>query len=232
MKKIITLAALSILLLFSLSAALTNPATRPFKIQGGSGDVLKVVVTPLSTQSAAFLSGMPFDIEEDLVQFDAMKEGRAIANWSVTANTKFTVDVKAEKLRSANEKGGGDTSHALLSYILLFKYSFGYYNAQGAINSEEGSFTVNNKDQNGTYYNPRQNRFVTVNADPEGWVTMDFLPDEVSSTGLNGSIDGNIYFMFTSESTQLIDAHRGEMEGEVPAGDYNALVTIRLETKV
>ena len=67
-----------------------------FKIQGASGAVLRSTVSPISTQSTAFIMGMPFDIEDDLVQYGVMQNGRTIANWSLVTNTDFIIKIKAD----------------------------------------------------------------------------------------------------------------------------------------
>ena len=75
MKKI---ACFSLLFLFisSLVFAATVQDTNTskyFKIQGASGKVIRATVSPIATQSTAFILGMPFDIEDDLVQFEVMQ---------------------------------------------------------------------------------------------------------------------------------------------------------------
>ena len=231
MKKRVWIYLLLILTVSTLNAV-SNPATRPFKIQGGVGSELRLKITALSTQSTSFAMGMPFDIEEDLVQYGAMKDGRTIATWSMTSNCPFIIKVNAGKLTSENQKSSEDTSKALLTYILKFEYNFGYYNTSGSIEKNEGSFTINNEELNGVYFNPNLNSNVTTNADPEGWVTYDFMPSAIAVTGLSGSVDGKIYFMFTQTSTNLIEANKGRTEGDVPSGDYTAVVRVLLEAKI
>ena len=53
------------------------------------------------------------------------------------------------------------------------------------------------------------------------------MPDDIKKSGLSGSIDGNITFMFTEQSTKTIS----DYPDTVPAGNYSALVTIKLEAK-
>lgn len=227
-----TLTYLFLIIALSTLNAVSNPATRPFKIQGGVGSELRLKITALSTQSTSFAMGMPFDIEEDLVQYGAMKDGRTIATWSMVSNCPFIIKVNAGKLTSENQKSSEDTSKALLTYILKFEYNFGYYNTSGSIERNEGSFTINNEELNGVYFDPNLNSNVTANADPEGWVTYDFMPSAIADTGLSGSVDGKIYFMFTQASTNLIETNKGQTEGEVPSGDYTAVVRVLLEAKI
>ena len=54
----------------------------------------------------------------------------------------------------------------------------------------------------------------------------------IAKTGLSGSVDGKIYFMFTQSSTTLIEKNVGKTEGDVPAGDYDAVVRVLLEAKI
>ena len=225
-----------LVLIFMLVAStafctVSNPATRPFKIQGGVGSELRIRITALSTQSTSFSMGMPFDIEEDLVQYGAMKDGRTIATWSMTANCPFVIKVNAGKLTSENPKSASDTSKALLTYILKFEYNFGYYNTSGSIERNDGTFSINNEDLMGTYFDTNSNTTVTANADPDGWVTFDIMPVSIAKTGISGSVDGKIYFMFTQSSTTLIEKNAGKTEGDVPAGDYTAVVRVLLEAK-
>lgn len=226
-----------LVLIFMLVASkafctVSNPATRPFKIQGGVGSELRIRITALSTQSTSFSMGMPFDIEEDLVQYGAMKDGRTIATWSMTANCPFVIKVNAGKLTSENPKSASDTSKALLTYILKFEYNFGYYNTSGSIERNDGTFSINNEDLMGTYFDTNSNTTVTANADPDGWVTFDIMPVSIAKTGLSGSVDGKIYFMFTQSSTTLIEKNAKKTEGDVPAGDYDAVVRVLLEAKI
>ena len=105
MKKLLLSIIFSISIVAALSA-ISNPVTKPFKIQGGSGTVLHISITPTSTQATSFLMGMPFDIEEDLVQYGKMKDGRSIAKWSMVANSDFKIKVSEEtikKIESVNK---------------------------------------------------------------------------------------------------------------------------------
>ena len=160
-----------------------------------------------------------------------MKDGRTIATWSMTANCPFVIKVNAGKLTSENPKSASDTSKALLTYILKFEYNFGYYNKFGSIERNEGSFSINNKGLNGEYFDIETNSSVAVIADPEGWITYDIMPSTVAITGLSGSIDGKIYFMFTQDSSNLIVGNLGKIEGDVPAGNYSALVRVLVEAR-
>ena len=143
MRKYIICFASIIIISSFVVGAVTAATSKAVKIQGASGSVLHVSVTPLSTQSTSFLLGMPFDIEEDLVQYGVMKEGRIIAKWSMVANTRFNLSVKADLLTSENTYG--DKIHAELPYIMRVYYSFGYYVSANEISSHTGYLLLNNE---------------------------------------------------------------------------------------
>lgn len=216
----------SIIIISSFVVDAVTPATsKAVKIQGASGSVLHVSVTPLSTQSTSFLLGMPFDIEEDLVQYGVMKEGRIIAKWSMVANTGFNVSIKADLLTSKNTYG--DNLHAELPYIMRVYYSFGYYTSSSEISSHNGYLLLNNETGSGSIVNESGITESSVTWTTDKWFKYDFMPDDIKKSGLSGSIDGNITFMFTEQSTKTISV----FPDTVPAGNYSATVTIKLEAK-
>ena len=227
MKKLLLSIIFSISIVAALSA-ISNPVTKPFKIQGGSGTVLHISIIPTSTQATSFLMGMPFDIEEDLVQYGKMKDGRSIAKWSMVANSDFKIKVSAGLLISEETYQLSEDSEALnaeLPYIMKFEYSFGYYDQSGNISDLSGSFSLNNETGNGSYVNPETGTSTDVTWAPDKSFVYDILPSNIDSSGLSGSVDGQIYFMFTENST-----YRIKNEGDtVPVGDYYAYVTVTLE---
>ena len=227
MKKLLLSIIFSISIVAALSA-ISNPVTKPFKIQGGSGTVLHISITPTSTQATSFLMGMPFDIEEDLVQYGKMKDGRSIAKWSMVANSDFKIKVSAGLLTSEEKyqlSEESETLYAELPYIMKFEYSFGYYDQSGNISDLSGSFSLNNETGNGSYVNPETGTSTDVTWAPDKSFVYDILPSNIDSAGLSGSVDGQIYFMFTENST-----YRIKNEGDtVPVGDYYAYVTVTLE---
>ena len=226
MKKLLLSIIFSISIVAALSA-ISNPVTKPFKIQGGSGTVLHISIIPTSTQATSFLMGMPFDIEEDLVQYGKMKDGRSIAKWSMVANSDFKIKVSAGLLTSEETyqlSKDSETLYAELPYIMKFEYSFGYYTS-GNISNLSGSFTLDNETGNGSYVNPETGTSTDVTWAPDKSFIYDILPSNIDSAGLSGSVDGQIYFMFTENST-----YRIKNEGDtVPVGDYYAYVTVTLE---
>ena len=225
MRKILLTFILFIIISSVLLGAVTPATSKAVKIQGASGSVLHVSITPLSTQSTSFLLGMPFDIEEDLVQYGVMKEGRIIAKWSMVANTRFNLSVKADLLTSKNTYG--DNIHAELPYIMRVYYSFGYYVSANEISSHTGYLLLNNETGLGSIIDESGAVESTVTWTPDQWFKYDFMPDDIYKKGLSGSVDGNITFMFTEQSTKRIS----DYPDTVPAGNYSATVTIKLEAK-
>ena len=231
MKRIAYLLLLIFFIICTAGATITNPVSKPFKIQGGSGSVLHINITPISTQATSFLMGMPFDIEEDLVQYGKMKSGRSIANWSMIANTDFVLKVKAGLLTSDGTYtpvGSSDAVHAEIPYILEFDYSFGFYDKNGSIDNLTGYFSLNNETGSGSYINPETGATTNVTWTTDKAFVFDILPSDIDSKGLlRGAVDGQIYFMFTENGTDRIK-NQGKT---VPVGDYNAYVTVTLEAK-
>ena len=225
MRKILLTFILFIIISSVLLGAVTPATSKAVKIQGASGSVLHVSITPLSTQSTSFLLGMPFDIEEDLVQYGVMKEGRIIAKWSMVANTGFNLSVKADLLTSENTYG--NKIHAELPYIMRVYYSFGYYVSANEISSHTGYLLLNNETGLGSIVDESGSVENTVTWTTDKWFKYDFMPDDIYKKGLSGSVDGNITFMFTEQSTKRIS----DYPDTVPAGNYSATVTIKLEAK-
>ena len=223
MRKILLTFILFIILSSMLLGAVTPATSKAVKIQGASGSVLHVSITPLSTQSTSFLLGMPFDIEEDLVQYGVMKEGRIIAKWSMVANTRFNLSVKADLLTSENTYG--DKIHAELPYIMRVYYSFGYYVSANEISSHTGYLLLNNETGLGSIIDESGAVESTVTWTTDKWFKYDFMPNNIYKKGLSGSVDGNITFMFTEQSTKRIT----DTPNTVPEGNYSATVTIKLE---
>ena len=209
-------------LLFSATIHDTE-TSKYFKIQGASGAVIKATVSPISTQATSFIMGMPFDIEDDLVQYGVMQNGRTIANWSLVTNTGFEMKIKADLLASTNTYNNGtDDVKCYLPYILKFDYNFGYFDSQGS-SSITGDFEIDNERGVVKYTDPTSGLSTEKGISADGYLSFQFLP---SGMGLSGSVDGLIYFMFTESSSKRIK-NSGKT---VPVGDYSAEVTIILES--
>ena len=225
MKKFLCFSEVLLLVSFCLLSSTLYDAenSKQFKIQGAAGAVIRATVAPISTQSTSFIMGMPFDIEDDLVQYGVMQNGRTIANWSLVTNTGFEMKIKADLLASTNTYNNGtDDVKCYLPYILKFDYNFGYFDSQGS-SSITGDFEIDNERGVVKYTDPTSGLSTEKGISADGYLCFQFLP---SGMGLSGSVDGLIYFMFTESSSERIKK-RGNT---VPVGDYSAEVTIILES--
>ena len=213
-------------LLFSATIHDTE-TSKYFKIQGASGAVIKATVSPISTQATSFIMGMPFDIEDDLVQYGVMQHGRAIANWSLVTNTSFLIKIKADLLASNNTYYDGKNNvKCYLPYYLMFSYNFGYFDSNGSSQSESGEFEIDNERGIAKYTDPNTGLSTEKGVSADGYISFQFLSTGITSHGISGSVDGEIYFMFTESSS-----HRILNSGStVPVGEYSAEVTIVLES--
>ena len=231
MKKIMSMLILLLLSLSLFAGTWSEAVNRSFTIQGGYGEVVKVVFTKIPTQSSSFAIGMPFDIEGELVQYSITEDGREISYWSLVSNTNFKLKITAGKLTSEgtytdstgkyNDKGS--TDKAKLDYIMKFTYSLGYVQG-GAQQTATGYFTINTATGTATYAKPGSGE-QTVPAEDDVY-TVDIMPDTVGLSTI-GSVDGSVYFMFTSGSTSRI---KNDPE-TVPSGNYTATVTISVNTE-
>ena len=225
MKKFLCFSVVLLLVSFCLFSSTLYDAenSKQFKIQGAAGAVIRATVAPISTQSTSFIMGMPFDIEDDLVQYGVMQNGRTIANWSLVTNTGFEMKIKADLLASTNTYNNGtDDVNCYLPYILKFDYNFGYFDSQGS-SSITGDFEIDNERGVVKYTDPTSGLSTEKGISADGYLCFQFLP---SGMGLSGSVDGLIYFMFTESSSKRIK-NSGKT---VPVGDYSAEVTIILES--
>ena len=83
-----------ILILLPLSAVQTQMVTsRPLELQAAYGEVTALSITRIAAQSEMYMIGMPFDIEDNFVQYGATEQGREIAKWSILSNTKFKIQI-------------------------------------------------------------------------------------------------------------------------------------------
>ena len=213
-------------LLFSATIHDTE-TSKYFKIQGASGAVIKATVSPISTQATSFIMGMPFDIEDDLVQYGVMQHGRAIANWSLVTNTSFLIKIKADHLASNNTYFDGTNNvKCYLPYYLNFSYNFGYFDSNGSSLSESGEFEIDNERGIVKYTDPNTGLSTEKGVSADGYISFQFLSTDITSHGISGSVDGEIYFMFTESASDRI-LNSGST---VPVGEYTAEVTIVLES--
>lgn len=225
MKRLLFFAIAVLMLISSLNA---RTRTRSFDIQGAYGDVLEIDVEPLAAQTQDYVQGMPFNIEDSLVQYVApnddgtvnQQNGRHIADMSLISNTDFNIYIRAGKLRSVNKMENSD-NYAELDYVLTFDYELAYHTSEGAEPSE-----VSGKIKYET-----SNASVSQNGAGSNWRVYDIF-NASYYTGFIGALNCPIYFQFTQAASAAITAAKEQgIEGYkvLPYGDYTADVYIVLE---
>lgn len=226
MKRFVFVVMILLLCLSLLPAAVEEKLQRRIVVQGAFGSVTKVVFSAISTQSGSFYTGMPFDIEGRLVQWQKTENGREIAHWSIISNSKFKLNVYVGKLAYV-KTGEGDTNSCELDYQIKFTYDFGYYDSSSEHKKMAGYFIINTEDRTSTYTDPNSGtKNGTPLTDDEGYeyYEIDILPT-LTGSGLVGSAEGSVYFMFSKTSTERIEA---DSTADVPSGNYEAKVTIKI----
>lgn len=222
MKKIVSL--LCILSICSLSFAVYQDLGlyKTIDLQAAYGEVSTVSITRIPAQSTAYKIGMPFDIEDRFVlnTADAHTErGRVIASWRIVSNTNYKLRISAENLHHET------STDVQLPYILTFTYKLGYFDGDNREEYDESEFSLT------TGNNPSAENGIVLNDDNK--YEFSIIPAGLADGGTNytGSVDGNIYFLFTRESSERIlgpEADNANSPDYVPAGNYTASVTIEM----
>lgn len=231
MKKILTILFILFLSVSLFSASWSEAVNRAFTLQGVYGSVVKVKFTKIPTQSSSFATGMPFDIESELVQYKKMEDGREISYWSMVSNTYFKLKITPTKLTSegtyTDSTGkylkAGETGKAELDYIMKFKYSFGYIQ-NNKQQTSTGYFTINTG--SGIVTSAKAGSGETTSTADNGVYTVELMSSSDTPETI-GSVDGSVYFMFTSAATNRI---QNDPE-TVPSGNYTAKVTVTVTTE-
>lgn len=202
-----------ILILLPLSAVQTQMVTsRPLELQAAYGEVTALSITRIAAQSEMYMIGMPFDIEDNFVQYGATEQGREIAKWSILSNTKFKIQIiSASPLKHISNEGEE------LSYILTFDYDMGYVDIAGnRVESDDHEFWF----ENGDTPDVSENGEII-----DGIFQFSLLNvDGMAGSSYIGSVEGSIYFMFTEESSEIIKNDIDDTD--LPVGNYSATVTI------
>ena len=237
MKRIFMLIIIFLTVLSLYSEKITvNEKTIEFKtssveLQGAYEEALNMNINPIAAQTESFLSGMPFNIEEEFVKYNRLSDGRAIATWNVLSNTRFNIYIRAERMYHVN-----DTNYNYpLDYILTFSYNLAYPNLNNF--NGAGSFYVTSNEPvvtgAGTIEDPESALIPLISIEtPQGLEEnfykinlFDDFTDAITS-GFTGSVDGSVYFKFTSDST---DALHGTNKDNYKSGDYTAIVKFFVE---
>lgn len=222
MKKMSLFLVLIVLLAVDAFAATYNSTlTKHIAIQGGYGAVIYVTADPIASQSQGYIMGMPFSIEDRLVQFDYQRYGRQVAQWSMMANSGYNIKVKAPDLEWIKNDSYSDITEYQIPYILTFESQSAYYTfsstepfyenkvfaiwSDGALKTAPASHT---SDINV----PIHDSDVPFSLFEEG--------EGVDYGSIVGSADGVIYFKLADNADVV----------EAPGGDYEAHVQITVET--
>lgn len=224
---------ISVLILLIATSLFAETKTSMLQLQGAYGEAMNMSINPIAAQTESFLSGMPFNIEEKFVQYNANSDGRAIATWNVLSNTKFNIYVKADDMAPVDQKNYNPS--VSLSYILTFSYDLSY---PGAVFDGEGSFSITSGPNDHswektsptteisvvdeTYGNNGNGTFYKINL--FGDTTL-FGSKLGAGEGYTGSIDGRVFFKFTQASSTALS----DNAGDYPAGDYKATVVFFIE---
>ena len=223
MKKSILIIVISLMFISSISARVK---TRSFDLQGAFGTVAEIDIEPVAAQTQSYIQGMPFNIEDELVQYNEVvddtgnreiQSGRYIADMSLISNTNFNIFIRAERLRSVKAKP--DSNHAELDYVLTFDCSLAYYTpSSGDIPTEDNIRLIYDTSAAGT-----------------NWLMYDIFEDGTAFLGFVGSLNSPVYFHFTKEASNTISTAKNSADGgyeTLPYGDYTANVYIVLEATV
>ena len=235
MKKILLTIVIVLLIVSPLSARIR---TRSFDLQGAYGEVAEIAIEPVPAQSQAYIQGMPFNIEDSLVQYVApsdggadnpsegeanqdqnQQNGRYIADFSLISNTDFNVYIRADRLKSVEPKSDGNPAE--LDYVLTFDYRLAYY-------TSEASGTEPSEISGRFKYETSAN---TANGANCYWRMYDIFTAN-SFYGLVGALNGPVYFQFTQAATNTINNAKAlGIDGYkvLPSGDYTADVYVVLE---
>lgn len=210
--------------------------TASIQLQGAYDVALNMGITPIAAQTESYLAGMPFNIEEDFVQYQENSDGRAIATWNVLSNTKFNIYIKADNLVHATRN---DYAPKIpLSYILTFSYNLAYPGLEGFDGS--GSFWIRSGSTMG-YGTDSATTDISISNPYEGYASVpagitdedsfykvnlfDSTSFETFTGGFTGSVDGRVFFKFTESATNALD----NSASDYFAGNYKAIVTFFIE---
>lgn len=173
----------------------------PIHIQAGYGSIASITVTPIAAQSQSYLVGMPFNIEDALVQSTNSGLGRLIADWTLLANVDFELEIEINALKH-------ETKDYYIPYELSFEYQLGYYDANGLqlYSPEEPFKVISTSDANS-----RTQVFSIL--DPLNAVTGAFV----------GNNTGAVYVKLTEEGSGKV--------ADAPVGSYSADVVLTIRQK-
>ena len=242
MKKLILIVIVSLLtgFLAASSSETETPSietkTSSIQLQGAYNSALNMNITPIAAQTESYLAGMPFNIEEEFVQYQENSDGRAIANWNVLSNTRFNIYIKVENMVHADAANYAPSIP--LSYILTFSYNLAFPNLTDLNGS--GSFWVRSGSTMGYGTNSTTTEISIAQPyendtslpagimDEDSFYKINLFNSNIFDSGFvgfTGSVDGRVFFKFTQEATEALQTNADEY----PAGNYKAMVTFFIE---
>lgn len=180
-----------------------------FTIQAGYDEVCEIDIEAIPAQSMAYIAGMPFDIEDDIVAYSAPDAGRRIATFSILANTPFEISFSGEPMRYMPENSAETYSdeYRALDYILYFDCELGLY--QNGVLSPVSNETFS---------------YRSSSTEEQGW-SPEISMDDNSYVG---NVEGGIRFMFDEATTNFI---RTADDTALPPGTYGAEVIVTITPK-
>ena len=135
MKKKLILVFAFFLIVIPISYAVTYKSTGTPKylaIQGGYGATMYVGISPIASQSQGYIMGMPFSIEDSLVQPAYERPGRQVALISINTNCDFKVEITAPDLSWIKNDDYQQESF-VLPYYLTFELQVAYFKLNSII---------------------------------------------------------------------------------------------------
>ena len=178
--------------------------TDSITLQAGYGTVTKISVKEIPAQSASYIAGMPFNIEEDYVQWGKTEYGRRIANVDILSNQPFSLKVMGEPMTYQGPTTGVKASQDL-GYQLTFEYQLGIYQ-NGSVNNNSGV-----------------QRFTYSSSEGEAIQEFGDSPDEGTYIG---SVNCLVYFMFDQGTSSFISS---ATDATLPPGNYGANVVLEIQ---
>ena len=209
MKKIVSILVFASIIISGLFSAVYKDGkytvnSEGLEIQAGYGEFAEISITPIAAQSEAYLAGMPFNIMEPYVQYQAENDGRLIAKWDVLANTPFSITItECPHLKH-------ETSDTALPYHLTFEYDVSYYD--GTENKSVSGEWVFTSGQN----NQKKN-------------VKDVMEEEpVAGSYFIGSVAGDVFFQFDQVMPDGVTLVSDAID-DAPGCNYFATVKICIE---
>lgn len=219
MRKVICLILISMISIMLFSATYTEVQTKHLAIQGGYGEAIFVDIIPIASQSQGYITGMPFSIEDALVQYDYNRYGRQVAQWSILSNSDFNIIIEAPDLSWVpNEEYTPAEGKDSLPYLLTFESNISYYSENSNQPSYENKvFAVRSDGAKGTQIPASHEKLSQIYDSNEPFNIFD--GESVDYSSYVGSIEGIVYFKF---------AENADIEA-APGGDYIAQVKITVQ---